>query len=211
MPLLGTGPILGLALGAAGGVDAPGLIKAQSLGTALAAWILSNCRTGRGTMTGTGGNVSGEGTLNFAQDADDPIAGALTNFSTLALASASFGSALAASIPAADAAGIVKWTVIANSLLTHMVDHAGINPISFAYPTVPGGPVTGVGQVGFGTILMDPLLSTAMGFVDAPNIATWALISSVLINHIATNATALSLGFTCPPGGGPLVGVSLIG
>ncbi len=211
MTLLATGAALGAAFAVAGGCDTLGSYLASGMGTAMATWLTTNGRVGKGSMLGTAGAVAGEGTIDFSKDGNDPIASALTNFNTFEDAALSFGVALASTIPAPDAAGVEHWTIIASAVMRHMMDHGGVNPLTYAYNPVTGGPVTGAGTFTFGTMVMSPLLSTDMGFSDAANIATWALISSAILGHIQTNAVALSLGFTCAPAAGsPLVGASLI-
>jgi hypothetical protein len=193
MPLAGTGAVLGAAFALAGGCNPLGALAANGMAAAMASWIVSNAKTLPGAMTGSGGSVTGHGAITFTGS------------------SASFGAALAAGIPAVDPASITKWTTIGNAVMNHMMTFGSINPGGFSYSTSTGGPVTGVGTVIFSSLVMVPLLSSAMGFADAANILTWLAISNAILGHIAANGAALSLGFTCAAGGGPLVGFSTIG
>lgn len=191
MPLLGSGLLLGAAIAAAGGCDPVGAVLCGGLGNAMAAWLPGNCITLPLGMVAAGAAVSGMGLFQFTSDEH------------------SFGPVLAAGVGATDAPGILKWTAVAKGIIDHMTLFGRVVPAAFVANPL-GGPVTGVGTVTFLAPLFVPPLSTDLGLTDAANVATWLLLGTQIIAHITANAQALSLGFTSPPGGGPLVGVSTI-
>jgi hypothetical protein len=143
-------------------------------------------------MTAAGAAVTGAGALSFTGSGD------------------SLGDAMAASIPASDVAGIAKWRVIGNALRTHLLTYGSVNPTGFVAAPA-GGPVTGAGTIALSSMVMSPLLSTAMGLFDLANVAAMdAGLSTTILTNITTTGTALSLGYASPPGGGALTGASTI-
>jgi hypothetical protein len=196
MPLTGSGAILGAAIAAAGGiVDPAGLTKSGGLAGAICSWIASNAIVTNipsfGTLTASGTSVTGAGRIDFSADGN------------------AFGDALAASIPATDPQGIVKWRAIANALHSHIKTHGRANPTAYVANPV-GGAVTGTGTLSFVSSVFSPTLASTLGLVDAANQATWLALGVVLLTHLATNALVNATGFSSPPGGGPLTGASLI-
>lgn len=191
MPLTGTGALLGAAIAAAVGMDPIGALLAGGLGSAIATWVPGNVITLPGTMVAAGAAVSGFGIMHATGEAT------------------AFGALLAQSVGATDAPSIAKWTRIAEALISHLETFGRVLPVAFV--AVPlGGPVTGAGSVGFASMPFVPPLSTALELSDAVNVALWAALGAQILSHIVANATALSLGFTSPPGGGALVGASTI-
>lgn len=186
---LGAG--LGLAIAAATGADPA---HCGALGPAIASWILANCLTQPGTLTAAGSAVAGAGALSFTGSGN------------------SLGDAMAASIPAVDAPGIAKWRVIGSALRTHLITFGSVVPLSFAANPL-GGPVTGTGKVALSSLTMAPPLSTALGLADPANIAAFdppSGLSKIILSNIVATATAMSLGFASPPGGGLLLGASTL-
>lgn len=194
MPLSGTGAVLALALDVAGLItDPPGITKSGSLAIALCSWMVSNTIVTNipPTMVAASGVISGSGSLDFGASGDD------------------FGTHLAASIPATDAAALVKWKALGNALVTHMKNHGGVNPSGFTAPPT-GGAVTGVGTLSFSTLLFSPTLATVIGVApDAVGTVVWAALGAAILTHIATNAQVNGTGFTAPATG-PLTGFGTI-
>ncbi len=195
------------------GVDAVGKLKAQGMYKAMGTWMAANCKLGPGTMTGTGGNVTGFGRLHFYSGetselgfpVTDAAAAALCTFSSRLEASTSFGAALAAGVPATDPPGIAKWTAIADALMVHLIAYAQVIPSGFTYVTPTGTTISGVGTIGITNVVFTPLLSFDLGFTDAANILTWdGGIGLALQAHIVSKAVANGLGFLVPAVGGPL-------
>lgn len=191
MPLTGTGLILGGLIATATGMGPAGAGLAGALGNAIAAWVPGNVITLPGTMVAAGAAVTGLGIIQATGDA------------------AAFGALLAASVGATDEPSIVRWTRIARAFIDHFEELGQVVPAAFVANPL-GGAVTGVGTVSFASMLFAPPLSTVLELADPVNVALWFALGAQLLGHIAVNAQALSLGFTSPPGGGPLVGVSTI-
>lgn len=184
---------LGAAMAAATGADPT---KCGLVGAAISTWLTSNCLVLPGTMVAAGAAVSGAGTLSITGSGD------------------SLGDAMSSSLPInpSDAVGIAKWRVIGNALRSHLLSFATVNPVGYvANPA--GGPVTGAGTIAISSLVMVPLLSMQLGLFDAANLLAFdppAGLSFTILANIASTGTALSLGFTSPTGGGPLVGASTV-
>jgi len=182
----------------AGGITDPVAIPyVNSLGNAIATWMVSNTIVENipPTMIAAGSGVSGFGNIDFTGGAG---------------AGDSFGAAMAASIPAVDTPGIAKWKAIGNALVDHMKSKGFINPTTFVANPL-GGAVTGTGLIAFTSMTFSPTIgSVVFPIFDTAGYASMASIGSTILTHIAANALVNSLGFTSPSGGGPLVGVSTI-
>jgi len=191
MPLTGTGPILGVAMAAgAGSVDAPGIAAWIGVGDAIATWMPANLTVLPGAMVAAGVAVGGFGLYSAA-------------------AAPTLGVAMAAGAGSVDAPGITAWIGVATALVAHVVAFGQANPNAFVANPL-GGPVVGAGQMQFTNPAAGPALAAGAGSVDAPGIAAWTGVGTAILTHMAANTIVLSLGFTSPPGGGPLVGTAHI-
>lgn len=200
MPLTGTGGVLALALIPFTGGDVAGATKMTSLANALASWIVTNAIVTNiptfGTLAASGAAVTGQGRIDFGADGN------------------AFGDALAASIPAVDAAGISKWRALGSAIHSHIKTNGRANPTAFVANPL-GGAVQGTGTLSFTTSLFSPTLAAVLGLVDAPNQAVWLALGAAILAYLAANAqiglgVGLPTGFLSPSGGGPLTIVSVI-
>lgn len=160
----------------------------------MATWLLANSTTVIGTMVGT------------------PL-GAVAGFGAVAVggSAVSFGTALATSISgSANAAAIAKWTTVGQAIISHLTSLGQVLPSAWLYNVVSGGAVSGPGTIAFSSPTMSPRLSAQLSFVDTASVNTWNTIEAAIVAHLVANSAALATGFTCPAGGGPLVGIGLI-
>jgi hypothetical protein len=189
MPLTGSDAVFGAAMVVA--TQAP-LSNSTSVGHAFNTFLVGNCITLPGSMTAAGAAVTGTGALSFAGGAGN-----------------SLGDALRAAVPATDTPSIALWRAIGNAIVNHLTAHGGVNPSGFVANPV-GGAVTGAGMVSVSPITFSPTLAVDLGLVDLANQGFMLAWSNMMMNHVISNAVALSLGFTSPNGGGSLVGASTI-
>jgi hypothetical protein len=190
MPL--AGPLLGVQLAAsAGSIDPAGIAGWLGIAGALVSWTQSNVNVNSlgGTplvaagpvITGTGGLIVGP----------YPV----------------LGLAMAAGAGSVDAAGIAKWTAIAEALTSWMSVAGGINPSTLiAYVGLGSGPVTGTALLSFTGPCAT--LPAAAGATDPPGILAWTAIALAIQTH-------LMLGLVTPimvnPGtGGPVTGTGTV-
>lgn len=181
MPLASTGITLGDAIATAGGCDALGTAKSESLGTAMVDWIVANTTILPGDPTaggliGSGGAISGSAIVDFAKDETDlgpKLAAAITDPPPPAMKTA--------------------WTKIAKAIIAHMKKYGSVTPTGWTYSTVTGGTIAGSPMpISFATMVFNPLISSVIGVSDPPNLTTWDAtptgISYKILQHIASNA-----------------------
>lgn len=184
MPLIPTGPVLGLSLSAAvGAVDLAGVAAWVGVGTAICAWIPLNATIQPGLLVATGaGPVTGLGSIGIAD-------------------ASTFGIALAAGAGSVDAEGIKRWTKVGKAIAKHLVDFGQVVPTSFATVPITGGPVTGVGTILIPNPLLGVALAEAVEATDPPGILLWTAVGLVIIAHLVANTIASATGMASPPAG----------
>lgn len=184
-----TGPTIAAGLGTI--IDPLALEGWTAAGTIVGAQLAAGTITLPGTMIAAGAAVTGTGALSFA-----------INGVTL-------GPLLAVSMGSVDPAAITAWISVSNAFLQWLQNFGGINPVAFvAVPT--GGAVTGTGLIQCTSTGIGSALALAAGLIDPVSIASWQTVGSAWLAGISALGQALSLGFTSPNGGGPLVGVSAL-
>lgn len=175
---------------AAGSVDAAGRTawKTGFFGT-IATWLPANTIILSGALVSASGVISGFG---------------LFSFSTRTL-----GVSLASAVGSTDAAAIANWTDIGNAILSHLETNGKAMGTGLSAPPL-GGPVVGVGSVVCPVGSLGTSLASAAQSVDAPGIAGWNAVASVLADFIATaNFLPAPIPFVAPPSG-PIVGTGTI-
>ncbi len=192
MTLAGTGVVLGPLLStASGSLDAAGISAWLSIANKIVSWIPANNTVSSAGCVAASGLVSNGGTLSFS--ATTPT----------------FGAQLAAQLGIVDAAGIAKWTAVGAAILSWINTNGQVNATALVANPITGA-VTGVATIAMTNVAAGPSLAAAAGSTDAPGIAGWTLIGAAMMNHIKATAVIAPIAWTSPPGGGPVLGVSVI-
>lgn len=116
------------------------------------------------------------------------------------------GLAGAAAAGALDPPGILAWSAgVFGTLATWFPANTVILPGSLV---ASAGVISGFGQFTFISRDLGIRLAAAVGSVDAPGILKWTAIGEALLVHMEVFGKAAPTGFSAPPTGGPVVGVS---
>lgn len=117
------------------------------------------------------------------------------------------GPLLAAAAGSIDAAGITKWTAVANEY-AQWLGTCGVNPstlVAWVGPLPPVGPVSGVATL---SLVGKPDFATKIGLTDEAGITHWGAVADAIVAQLTL--AVVTPVMTNPAGGGPLTGVGSI-
>ncbi len=195
MPLIAGAPALGVACGVAAGCFEPvGLASWLPIAAVFCASIPTFC----GVFNPLGGTPC---------IAVGPLVTPGGNF--VAAPAAPLGLLLAAASLSLDAAGIEKWTNVANCVVGWVGQYASYSGVGLvAFVGVPPGAVTGSGLVTFANELIGPDLATAAGILpdDAVGLAKWTAVGAAIIATIKATGMITPAAMVNPGTGGPVTG-----
>lgn len=165
----------------------------------LGSWLPSNSIVAPGAMVAAGAAVSGLGVIT--------ITGSEAELGPLIAA------ALVAPTVPAPADMIKTWIAISKRIILGF--NTNIKPNGVGYvASAGGGPVTLASKLVPTAAFLGPALSTIPpaegGASDPLGIAGFLTLGTLLEQQFCLLGTAFSLGFTSPPGGGPLAGASVL-
>jgi hypothetical protein len=117
------------------------------------------------------------------------------------------GPLLALSAGSLDAAGIEKWTAVANEF-SRWLGTCAVNPatlIAYVGPIPPVGPVTGVGTL---ALVGKPDFATAIGLTDEAGVAYWGAVADAVALQMTLAVMTPVMTNTAPAG--PVTGTGTI-
>jgi hypothetical protein len=167
-------------MAALGSIDPAAIPNFSLMNNTIGSWSLSNVYVLPGSMSASGGVVTGTGTIATASDGTD------------------LGQQLAVAMGDPSEQGVQYWTLFSKALVAHMKAFGQVVGSTFGAPTPGPGALTGTGAVSFSSLVMVPLLSVQMGVTDVTAAALLEVMGVQTLTGIQQNASVVPISIQAP-------------